>query len=215
MPKPAKASPVQPAADTPSRSVLTRRRILDAAAREFRDQGYSAAKLTDIAARCGMKAGSLYYHFESREQLVEAVMEAGTRRAHQAMLGRLSTLSADDHLGRLRAAIETHLALVLEQSDYASATIKLIWQVPPEIRERLLASQRAYGALWRKLLKEARDAGAIRADVELSAVRMAILGALNWTVDWYRPAGKAAPKRLARDLASMLLDGLAAKRRSG
>lgn len=192
------------------KSERTRERILDAAAREFRNHGYSGVRLTDIAERIGMKAGSLYYHFESREALVEAVMNLGTHRTHEAVLKRIMSLPSDaDHLTRLSAAIETHLLMGLEQSDLSSATIKLIWQVPAEIRERTLAGQRAYGALWRRLLEAARAAGAIRADVELSVVRMAILGALNWAADWYKPQG-ATPRKIARDITVMVLQGLAA-----
>jgi hypothetical protein len=63
--------------------------------------------------------------------------------------------------------------------------------------------------MWRKLLKEARAAGAMRSDVNLSAVRMSILGALNWSADWYRPTGDS-PASLARDITTVFLHGLAA-----
>jgi AcrR family transcriptional regulator len=54
----------------------TRRRILDAAAEVFSEQGYGA-RLSDIAERAGMKTGSLYYHFDSREDLVAEVLRLG------------------------------------------------------------------------------------------------------------------------------------------
>lgn len=194
-----------------SKSRQTRERILDAAATEFRNMGYAGARLSDIAGRIGMKAGSLYYHFESREALVEAVMERGITRTQAALEQRLAELPGDaDHRIRIEAAIETHLLLLLQQGDTASATIKLIWQVPAEVRERAMAQQRAYGALWSRLLAEARRAGDIRDDVDLSVVRMAILGALNWALDWYKPQ-RGSPKKIARDISAMILGGLAAR----
>ncbi len=189
----------------------TRQSIVEAAARVFRREGYSGARLSDIAAEIGMKAGSLYYHFDSREALVAAVMEIGTRRTHEALVERLRALPVDaDHLKRLEAAIETHLIMVLEQEDITSATIKLISQVPPQVRDKTLAGQRAYGALWRSLLVAARKGGAIRSDVDLSVVRMSIMGALNWAADWYKP-GRLAPKDIARDITAIVLGGLAGK----
>ena len=129
------------------KSDVTRQRILAAAARVFRDHGYAGTRLTDIAAEAGMKAGSMYYHFDSREALVEEVIIVGTRRTHEAGLDRLRTLSADaPPLDKLAVLIETHLLAVLQQGDISSATIQLIWQVPVEIRERTLAVQRAYRA---------------------------------------------------------------------
>ena len=90
---------------TPRKADVTRESILDAAAATFRTRGYSGARLRDIAARIGMKAGSLYYHFESRDTLVEAVMALGVGRTHEAVLGRLRSLPAEANpLDRLRAA---------------------------------------------------------------------------------------------------------------
>jgi len=196
-------------AEEPGKAEATRQSILEAAARIFRRDGYAAARLTDIAAEIGMKAGSLYYHFGSREALVEAVMQAGTRRSHQAVLETLAALPADaGALERLEAAIERHLVMVLAQEDIASATIKLIWQAPAAVREKVLAEQRAYGGLWRTLLQEARAAGVIRPDLDLSVTRMAIMGALNWAADWYRP-GRLTPEEIARDIAAMVIGGLA------
>ena len=187
----------------------TRQSIIEAAAKVFRRDGYAGARLSDIAAEIGMKAGSLYYHFASREALVEAVMEVGTKRTHEAVAERLRLMPAGaDHLARLEAAIETHLVMVLAQEAIASATIKLIWQVPPAIREKLLGEQRAYGALWRSLLVAARKQGAIRSDLDLSVVRMSIMGALNWAADWYRK-GRLTPQEIARDITAMVLGGMA------
>lgn len=186
----------------------TRQSILEAAARIFRRDGYAAARLSDIAAEIGMKAGSLYYHFGSREALVEAVLVVGTQRTHARLLERLEALPSDaGHLVRLKTAIETHLVMALAQEDVTSATIKLIWQVPAQLRDKVLAEQRAYGGLWRDLLAQARAAGEIRADVDLSVVRMAIMGALNWAADWYKP-GRMTPEQIARDISTMIIGGL-------
>jgi len=199
----------------PRKSDLTRQRILQAAARVFREHGYSGTRLTDIAEAAEMKAGSLYYHFDSREALVEQVVLEGVRRTNDAVRDRLAALPADaTFLHKLEAMIETHLTFVLLQGDIASASIQLIWQIPLEIRERTLAVQRAYGAIWRQVLEAARDAGEIRADVNLSAIRMSILGALNWAADWYHPTG-ASPKQIARDIVVMVLHGLAVRPPSG
>jgi AcrR family transcriptional regulator len=188
----------------------TRQAILAAAARVFRRDGYSGAKLADIAAEVGMKAGSLYYHFASREALVEAVMAEGVRRTRAVVGERLAALPADaGGLARLAVAIEAHLVMVIAQEDIASATIKLIWQAPQPIRDRILAEQRAYGAVWRDLLVQARAEGAIRADIDLSVARMTIMGALNWAADWFRP-GRMSPEAVARDVAAMILGGLGA-----
>lgn len=195
----------------PRKSDISRRRILDAAARVFRERGYAGTRLTDIAAEANMQTGSLYYHFDSREALVEEVMRVGLARSVSIVNERLAALPASaDPLTRLAAAIEAHLLAVLSVSDYSSATIRLLGHVPPEIRERQLAGHREYGRVWRQLLEDARAAGQLRSDIDLSATRMLLLGALNWSTEWYRPdPSGAGAERIARDAVALLLEGLA------
>ena len=64
-----------------SKSEATRQSILHAAAGLFRQQGYAAVSLRDIAEAVGMKTGSLYYHFSSKESLVEEILSLGTQGA--------------------------------------------------------------------------------------------------------------------------------------
>jgi AcrR family transcriptional regulator len=60
-----------------SKSARTRRRILDACAAALRRDGYAAVTLKDVAALAGLQAGSLYYHFRSKEEIVEEVLGLG------------------------------------------------------------------------------------------------------------------------------------------
>ena len=60
-----------------TKSERTRQRILDAAAQVFKEQSYANARLADIAALAGMKTGSLYCHFASREELVAEILRLG------------------------------------------------------------------------------------------------------------------------------------------
>ncbi len=191
-----------------AKSERTRRRILDAAALVLRRKGFAGARLSDIARVAGMQAGSLYYHFSSREELVAEVMRTGVAEVQARMQAGLAALPADaSHRDRLATAIALHLTAVLEQSDYASATIKLFGQVPKDIQKQQLANERAYGKQWRQLLRDARDAGEIRGDLNLSAMRMMIVGALNWAVEWYHPEDGPA-EDIARDFVEMVLHGL-------
>ena len=63
------------------KSEETRERLLDAAAKVFRDKGYAGARLADIAERAGMHTPGVYYYFPSKEDLVEEVLRVGVARA--------------------------------------------------------------------------------------------------------------------------------------
>src|ERR1700742_3453915 len=66
---------------SPSKGDRTRRRLLDAAAAEVARHGRAGASLTAIAAAAGLKLGSIYFHFGSRDQLIDAMLEEGVRES--------------------------------------------------------------------------------------------------------------------------------------
>ncbi|HTC82461.1 MAG TPA: helix-turn-helix domain-containing protein, partial [Acidimicrobiia bacterium] len=103
------------------KSEETRERLLDAAAKVFRDKGYAGARLADIAERAGMHTPGVYYYFPSKEDLVEEVLRTGVARAAAFVEERVAALPGGaSALDRLRAAIEGHVLMVLEIGDYTS-----------------------------------------------------------------------------------------------
>jgi len=187
----------------------TRQRILDAAAMVFREKGFAGARLSDIATAAGMQTGSLYYHFGSRLELVEAVLHAGVTQSLEAVRSRVEALGAGASPGeRLRAAITAHLVTVVEIGGYASANIRIFFQVPDDVRRRTLTEHRELGAYFGSLLAAAQRGGEIRADVDTSIVRMLIFGALNWAPEWFDPGGRHSPEDVAAQLVTMVFDGL-------
>jgi AcrR family transcriptional regulator len=193
------------------KSDVTRESILRAGAVIFAADGYSTARLTDVAALIGMKAGSLYYHFDSRESLVQAILERGMQHTQGTLISTLAALpSGAGPLERLRAAIECHFIAVVEQEEFSLATVKLFNQIPEVLRQRHLRNLRAYAKLWRQLLKDAQAARLLRSDVNLSIMRMAIVGALNSATGWFR-AGKLPAHEVGRQMSLILLRGMAAQ----
>ena len=190
------------------KSERTRERILDAAAICFRERGFAATRLSDIAEAAGMQAPSLYYHFDSKEELIEEVLSLGVTKTFAHVQEKVSEVPEDDPLGRLRAAIEAHLEMVLETGNYSAANLRLYGQMPDDIRQRLQKTQAGVGRYWNQLLVNARDAGAIRSDLDLSATRMLILGSINWAAEWYHD-GRLSPAELGRQATAIILDGIA------
>ena len=196
-----------------TKSEQTRQRILHAAAFVFSRKGFSRTRLSDIAKVANMKAGSLYYHFSSREELTAEVMSLGVNYTFRTVQNRIENLPPQtDSITRLRTAIETHLLCLIERSDYARANTKLSGQVPRNIQVRYDASEAEYGQIWRKLLRDAVADGSLREDVNMSAIRMFILGAMSWSVEWFKPENGPAAS-VARDFSEMVLNGLRAQDR--
>jgi AcrR family transcriptional regulator len=193
----------------PTKSERTRQRILDAAAEVFRREGYAGARLSDIAALAGIQTGSLYYHFDSREALVEEVLRLGVQMAWAHVSEALAVLPPDaTALTRLETAIRAHAAAVLEISNYTSANARIFGQAPPEVRGRHFADQQAYGAYWNDLLEAAVRSGQLRHDLDLYVVRMLLFGAMNWAAEWYRPDRGRPAILVAEHVVTVVLRGM-------
>ena len=195
----------------PSKSEATRLRILEAAASVLAERGYADTRLSDIATAAGTFAGSLYYHFASREELVEEVLMLGVTRVFDAVRTAVEALPvSSSHRQRITTAIEAHITFANSLDHFAAANQRVFAQVPQDMRQRQIAVHRAYGNYWRKLLTAARRSGEIRPDLDLSVLRLQLLGAINWTVEWYRP-GKRTPQEIAAQLALTVFEGVAVR----
>lgn len=194
-------------AETP-RNAVGRDGVLNVAARLFRDYGYGAVSLRRIAEAAGIKAGSLYYHFGSKDEIVVAVLDAGIEAVHDSMRQAVAALPPGTDAERvLRAAIGAHLRALLEVSDYSSANVRIFGQVPQPVRDANLPTRRAYEAEWDALLSRLRDQGALRGDVDIRRLRLMLIGALNATLEWFDPA-RGGADALARTYADVFLAGI-------
>jgi len=182
--------------------------IMKAAARLFRDKGYAASTLRDIAAAAGMKAGSLYYHFDSKEEILDAILDAGVRQVHDSVQAVIREGKEADRLAVVSAAARTHLTVLLARSEFTSVNMRIFGLLPAEIRARHLPLRRAYTRLWEKLLRDAQRAGRLRADIEIKPLRRFLLAALNSTVEWFDPEREDVDA-VAERCTGLILRGIA------
>lgn len=202
----ARGSVRRPKGDT--KSIRTRKRILDAAANVLSRKGYAGMRLSDVAERAEVQAPAIYYYFDSRDALIEEVMWSGIEQMRLHIAQVLADLPVDTKpIDRLAVAIEQHLRHAHELSNYATASIRNAGQVPTAIRDRQIIEERAYGEIWADIVREARDAGEIRADLDLYMVQMLIFGALNWTGEWWDPR-RGDIDDLVKNATAFILNGL-------
>ncbi|MDE2376604.1 TetR/AcrR family transcriptional regulator [Bradyrhizobium sp.] len=195
------------AAATP-KSERSRDLILQSAAQLFRRQGFSATTLRQIAARAKIKAGSIYYHFDSKDEILDEVLDRGLRHVFETVKTAIERAGKVSHRRRVGLAIEAHLVALLETSDFTSANIRIYGQLPEHLKTPHRPLRRAYAEYWDRLFLNARRAGEIRADIEIVPLRMFVLGALNWTIEWFRLENRDAVLELARRTEMLIFEGV-------
>jgi AcrR family transcriptional regulator len=191
-----------------SKSEKSRDSILEAAAKLFRRQGYSATTLRQIAATAEIKAASIYYYFDSKEAILDEVLHRGLLSVFDSVKTALKEAGKVSHRRRIGLAIEAHLVALLEASDFTSANIRIYGQLPEHLKKPHRPLRRAYAKYWDQLFLAARRAGEIRADIEIVPLRIFVLGALNWTIEWFNFGSKDAVLDLARRTELLIFDGV-------
>ncbi len=187
---------------------LSRERVLEAAATLFAERGYAGTTMRDVAQRVGLQAGSLYYHYRSKEELIEAVLALGLQGVASAVRLAVAAVPADaSDRERFTTAVLAHLKALVEFGAYALASRRVLGQVPPHVRRRLVAMQDAYGEFWLGLLDRALARGALRSDIDVHLARTFTLGALNYALEWYKPQGRPLGE-IAQQFSSMVCDGI-------
>jgi len=187
----------------------TKEQILDISAKLFSQRGYNGTPLRDIAAAVNMKAGSLYYHFDSKEQLIQEILTIGVENIYESVVARVEDLpEKSSSRSILLAAAKGHLEALLEKGDYTSTGIRNYGQLPKPIQSKVLVIRDKYEDLWRGWLSEAKEKGEIRPDVDLKVLRLTILGALNRTLEWYKKGGLSV-EEIAEVQMGFFLDGVA------
>ena len=180
-----------------------RQELLRVAARLFRSHGFAATTTRDIAAAAGMQSGSPFYHFESKAALLFAVMEQGMRAALRSQALAVNCAPAPSE-ALLRTLVRTHFDVLLgPDSDFIPVMLYEWRSLTPLQRTAIATLQRDYEAAWAQVLDKLCAAGRIRADPRLA--RLMVLGALNWSVQWYKPKRGASIDELTAQAMKLFL----------
>lgn len=188
-----------------------RQRVLDAAAKLFRDKGYAATTVREVAECCGIRAASLYYHFPSKDDILAEVFDYGVRHVSDAVRAAVEQLpdSASSY-EKVRAAIVAHLESFFVYGDYTATNIRVFRQAPREVQRRNRRLRDRYDSWWQALLEEAERRGELRPGVDLAVARLFLIGGLNHTLEWYTKRGGASFGELAGRYADLIFHGIGA-----
>jgi len=175
--------------------------LLEAAAVCFSREGFDAASMRAIADEAGMRTASIYYHFDSKDNLLVAVHEEALRR-----IGAATTAALHDVEGaweRLEAACAAHLVILLTEGTFVNAVMR---PVPSKVegRELIFKLRDDYESIFTDLI----NALALPQGTDRDTLRLMLLGAMNWTFTWWHPKEGPAPEALASIFVANLRTGL-------
>nr|WP_281351334.1 TetR/AcrR family transcriptional regulator [Sneathiella litorea] len=201
-----------------SKAAQTRLHILLSTTRALQKKGYDGVTLRYIAEVAGIEAGSIYYHFSSKEEIIDDVLSRGLNEIAEGVIYILENeIDYPDYTSRIAAAIRTHMLYLFVRNDFIALNIRIFGQLPLDIREKHRPVRQQYAAAWNQILKQAQASGEIRNELNIFQMQQLLLGALNWSVNWYHPdLDKAEESKSLDDLIKKILvvflDGIATEK---
>ncbi len=184
---------------------MRRDEILRAAARIFRVRGFADAGMREIADAADLSPANLYHYFRGKDELLYYCQDRALDRmlAAVAEARRASPRAAD----RLRHVLRAHLRTMLDEVEGAAAHLT-VDSLPPRLRAAIIRKRDRYEQAVRRLVREGEAAREF-VDLDPALVTRAMLGALNWTVTWFRPDGPQPAERVGETTAAFLVRGIA------
>jgi len=190
------------------KSDITRRRVLEVTSDLFRRNGYQATSMRDIATALGMKSGSLYYYYESKEALLAAILNDNIDATRAGLKQMVADLPADATARqKFEAAIAASVKTISQAGDMAVVSAQtLSFLQEPEYSEQS-EHRRAYNQFWRDIIIEGKEKGEIRKDLPDAVASMAIVGALTFVAEWYESDSSSTDK-IGAIFSRLFFDGM-------
>jgi len=191
--------------------VVTRRdELLAIAARLFAERGFRNTTVRDIADAAGILSGSLYHHFDSKESMVDEILQT----FQQELFAGYEQILASDQNAKQK--IEAAVRLSFDAIDQHHHEVAIFqneadWLGGLGERFAYLAERHAQSRqVWLTLLREGMKSGDLKSDLDLELAYRFIRDTVWVAVRWYRPGGELPARKVADQYLSILLDGIAA-----
>ena len=190
-----------------SKKGARKREIAEKATELFRQKGYAATSMRDLAQAMGIEAASLYSHIKGKEELLQGICFRMAEAFFEAQKEvEDSSLSPTQ---RLELAMIAHVKVITEDVA-ASAVFFNEWRhLSEEPLGRFKGLRDEYEAIFRALLEEGMASGEIRGQ-SANFTTLTLFSAMNVIYTWYHPEGSKTPEEIGREVARLLIYGLKA-----
>lgn len=198
-----------PAASAPDQAQTQTRReeLLAIAAQLFAERGFKNTTVRDIADAAGILSGSLYHHFDSKESMVDELLDT----FQTELWKRYDAIEASDLTPKekLEAVVRASFEAIGEhRSEVAIFQSDGLYLATFDRFGYLIERNRKFRVLWTSLLEAGVASGELRADLDVQLVYRFLRDTVWVAVRWYRPGGTLTPADVADQYLTILLEGI-------
>lgn len=103
----------------------TKRKIFETAMQLFADKGYEATSIEEITATVGVAKGTLYYHFSSKEEIFNFLVEEGMKLLKNSI--QIKTDKVSSYIDKIRAIILIQIKVIVKYESLITIIISQMW----------------------------------------------------------------------------------------
>jgi len=198
----------------PRRRPSRRDEILRRAAHLFLERGFEIMSLVDVARACGISKAGLYYHFNSKQELLAAII-SHAQDIHEDEVRKVLTDNSADDEEDLRRVIHAHAVMMTREDDAAFAILAVdeMRSLLPADRAQIARRKRSYLGLIRERLERLAAAGKLR-DVDITTATHTLAGMVLWLPKWYRQPGRLSAAQMANEITELALHAVLPNRKA-
>ena len=148
----------------------TKRKIFEASMKLFAEKGYDATSIEEITSTVGVAKGTLYYHFSSKEEIFNFLVEEGVKLLKNSI--EIKTQKLEKTMDKLKAIVLIEIKIMAKYEDFMTILLSQIWGNEP----RNIACKK-YVLEYIKIVEKIVDEGikkgeVIQGDAELIATEI-------------------------------------------
>jgi len=179
--------------------------IISVAGVLFKEKGYNAVSMRDIAQELGIKAASLYNHIKSKQEILAIIMMS---IAEEFTSGMQTIVKSDlNTIEKLDAIIKLHVAITSNDPN-GMAALNADWMHLDEELDHYLRLREDYENNFRKIIIQGVENSEIQ-NLNVEVMFFSILSTLRLLYLWIPKKEDQTPEKLSMDLGKVLLHGIA------
>lgn len=185
-----------------------REEILGVSSDLFKQKGFSATTMREIAEHVGIEAASIYNHIRGKEELLIEICN----KVSNDYLSKMETIDRqyDSPLEKLKELIAIHIQIVCDNTDGILIATNEWKHLPEPAQADFKIARQKYENQFLKIIREGIEKKEL-ADIDINIALYTILSSVRWLEVWFKPGKKINPEKIKADILTLLMNGLVKK----
>ncbi|MDR3716135.1 MAG: TetR/AcrR family transcriptional regulator [Puia sp.] len=179
--------------------------ILEKASKLFREKGFGAASMRDLAEHVGVEAASLYNHIQSKSEILQAICF----KVANEFISHLEVVEASSQptLKKMETIIRLHIRMMLDQYEYVYISDHEWRHLPEPYLSNFLNQRRSYRKRLADIIEQGIQRGEMK-NIEPYVAVLTILSAVSGIDSWQRSRKSISAEVLEGNMVTFLIEGL-------